>query len=327
MSGAVGAVGSAPPVVPTGAGAAGVAGAGALLPEGAPLSGVVLNDAMSALYVMLSQQRQLGMEAGKNRVDDNQKLRDQALADERAALQRQKANEADSGRGFFGSIGHLLGDVVDDAVHLRVERTVTDAIHDTEDAWNSPAFWNDLEKGALAVAKVAAVVASVAVTAATLGAGAPVIAVAALALSLGGEVVSDTRVFGDGASKWVGMCMEGAGAALSLGGTLAVSGASVAARTLATVGAVAMTTSGAADVVAGGAHIRNGDFAANAQQASADAEAARQRGERMDELTKWIVDELKDDDKSHERALQTLQGAMQTNDQTAVLATSVPLKG
>jgi hypothetical protein len=315
MSGAVGAVGSAPPVVPTGAGAAGVAGAGALLPEGAPLSGVVLNDAMSALYVMLSQQRQLGMEAGKNRVDDNQKLRDQALADERAALQRQKANEADSGRGFFGSIGHLLGDVVDDAVHLRVERTVTDAIHDTEDAWNSPAFWNDLEKGALAVAKVAAVVASVAVTAATLGAGAPVIAVVALALSLGGEVVSDTRVFGDGASKWVGMCMEGAGAALSLGGTLAVSGASVAARTLATV------------VVAGGAHIRNGDFAANAQQASADAEAARQRGERMEELTKWIVDELKDDDKSHERALQTLQGAMQTNDQTAVLAASVPLKG
>lgn len=326
MSGAVGAVGSAPPVVPTRA-ATGGAGAATLLPEGAPLSGVTLNDAMSALYVMMSQQRQLGMQSGKNRVDENKKLRDAALSDERAALERQKANEADSGRGFFGSIGHLLGDVADDVVHLRVDRAVTDAVHDTEDAVNSPAFWSDLEKGALAVAKVAAIVGSVAVTAATLGAGAPAIAVVALALSVGGEVVTETRVFGDDASKWVGLGLEAAGAALSFGGTLVTSGASVATRALTTVGAVATTTSGAADVVAGGAHIRNGDFAANAQEASADAEAARHRSERMDELTKWVVDELKDDDKSQERALQTLQGAMQTNNQTAVIAASVSLKG
>lgn len=326
MSGAVTGVGATTPVVQTGASADG-AGASALLPEGAPLSGPVLNDAMTALYVMMSQQRQLGMQAGKNRVDENQKLRDGALADERAALQRQQANEADSGRGFFGSIGHLLRDVADDAVHLRADRAVTDAVHDTEDAWDSPAFWNDLEMGALATAKVAAIVGSVAVTAATLGAGAPGIALAALALSVGGEVVSETRVFGDGASKWVGLGMEVAGAALSFGGTLATSGASATTRALSTVGAVATTTSGAADVVAGGAHVRNGDFAASAQEASADAEAARQRSERMDELTKWVVDQLKDDDKSHERALQTLQGAMQTNNQTAVIAASVSLKG
>jgi hypothetical protein len=88
-----------------------------------------------------------------------------------------------------------------------------------------------------------------------------------------------------------------------------------------------MATSGGADVVAGGAHIRNGDFAAKAQDAAADAEGAKQRSERLDQLTTWIIDELKDSDKSHERAMQSVQGAMQTNDQTAVIAASVSVKG
>jgi hypothetical protein len=228
---------------------------------------------------------------------------------------------------LFDSVGHLFGDVADDVVHLRVEGAISDAAHDAEDACNSPAFWNDLENGALDVAKVAAVVGSVALTAGSLGAGAPAIALAALALSVGGAVVSDTRAFGDKATLWVGVGLEAAGAALSLGGTLAASGASAASRALTAVGTVATATSGAARVVAGGAHIRNGEFAANAQDAAADAQQAKDRSQRMDQLTKWVIDELKDDDKSHQRALQTLQGAMQTNNQTAVIASSLPVKG
>jgi len=142
----------------------------ALLPEpGSPLSGASLNDAMGALYLALSKQRQLSLRSDEATVQADQSLRDKDLTDEMAALARQMANEADSGRGFFDSIGHLFDDMARDFAGGRLGNLFDDIGADAEQAWNSPAFWNDLEKGAMAVAKVALVVASVAATLATAG--------------------------------------------------------------------------------------------------------------------------------------------------------------
>jgi hypothetical protein len=247
------------------------------LPDPIPLSSSVLNDAMSALYGLQSQQRQHDLTFGKGRVDEQQKQEKRAYEDEKKAI--AKAEEADS----------------------------------------KHSFWSSLESGALAVAKVALVVGAAATTIATAGAGSPLIVGAALALSAGSTVVSETKCFGS-ASQWVALGLGVAGAGVGVAGTLASAAASGAMRSLAEVGGVATAVGGSAEVGAGAAHVVAGNYAADAQNADADAEKAKKQGERLQQAAQWVIDEMKQDDKAHEAALQTLQGAMQTNDQTAVAA-------
>ena len=63
--------------------------AASLLPDAQPLSSATLNDAMSGLYVVLSQSRQNSLRSSDQRVEENQTLRDKALADAKAAIERQ----------------------------------------------------------------------------------------------------------------------------------------------------------------------------------------------------------------------------------------------
>jgi len=298
-----------------------------LLPDPtAQLSGAALNDAMGALYLSLSQQRQLSMQSGEASVRADQALHDQQLADETAALQRQLANEAENGRGFFGSIGHLFDDMAQDVADGHLSSLFGDISRDADQAWNSPAFWSDLEKGALAVAKVALAVGAVAATVATAGAGGVLVAGAAVALSAGGTAVTETHCFG-GASTGVGLSLELGGAALGFAGGLAAVGAGTGSRVIAAVGAGCTVAGGGAEAVAGGAHIRNGDFAVQAQDAAADAEQANLGASQLQTIAEWVVDELKASDKTQQRAEESLTGAMQTNDQAAVSAASISLRG
>jgi hypothetical protein len=300
---------------------------GALLPDAEPPSATSMNDAMSALYLALSELSQNSTAAGSMRVESDQRASQRALEDQQAALQRQQDNEATHGRGFFSSIGHLVGDELHDAVHLRVAQAGKDAVGDTEEAWKSPAFWNDLEKGALVVAKVAAVVGSSVVTAASFGAGAATIAGAALLLSVGGEVVSDTQCFGK-ASAYVAVGLDVAGAVTGGVGAATAAGATVASKTAMTVGATVSGFGGEAQAVAGSAHIKTQDFAANVQESGADAQHAIDQGEQMQQLAGWVVDDLKAEHKTSSGTLQALQGALQANDQSnAAAAAHISMKG
>ena len=183
-------------------------------------------------------------------------------------------------------------------------------------------FLSDLEKVAMDVAKVAAVVGSVAVTVGTAGAGSPLIVAAAIALSVGGTIVSETNCFGS-ASSWVGLGLTVAGSAIGLGLSMGVTGLTAGAKLLTTSGNVAEIVGGAASVTGGAAHIANGVSQEHVQQDLADETQATQQADRADRLTQWVLDEMKADDKSYQTALQSLAGAIQTNDNANASTTAI----
>ncbi|MGD0526803.1 MAG: hypothetical protein ABSE49_16775 [Polyangiaceae bacterium] len=324
---------STTPVAVTSTGEATTTTEATLLPDADAPSGASLDDALGVLYQAMSQQSANSMQAGEATVKVDEKQEQQALADEQAAEARAQAAQANHGRGFFSSIGHLVSDVTKDATHLKPEALVKDTVSDVKDAANSPAFWNDLEKGALYVAKVAAVVGSAVVTTASFGAGAATIAGAALLLSVGGEIVSDTKCFGN-ASTAIGVGMELGGAAVGVGGAAAASAGLVtmnlssASKTALGVGAAFSALGGTSEAVAGGAQIVNADFAATAQHAAADAQQAVNQNAELQQSVGWEIDDLKAASKTEKGRQQAVQGAIQANDQsTAAAAATISVKG
>ena len=247
-----------------------------LLPDPqVPFSEGTADDAMNGLYTAISEQQQNQLLSGETEVSENSALRAQALASQRAAIQRE---EADRPHGF----------------------------------------WSHFEKIAIDVAKVAAIVGSVAVTAATAGAGSPLIVAAAIALSVGGAVVQQTQCFGAKASAWVGLGLELAGAGTGFVSSLAATGLSAGAQALASAGRGSMVLAGVADGAAGTSEVVNGVAEEHAQLDAADATQAQVQADRESRLTDWVISELQGQQKSNQGALQTLQGAIQTNDETAV---------
>lgn len=322
MSGGVTPVRPASPPGSAPAGAPG--GAGSLVPAGAPLTLGGIDDALALLYVAMSKQRENGTAAGKERVQSTEDEKKIELQKEEAARHRQE--QAQSGPGFFQSIGKLIGDVAGDLATGRIDHVVDDGTKDISAAVNSPGFWRDLEQGALWVAKVAAVVGSTALTVATCGAAGATLALAGVALAAGGEVVSRTRMFGD-ASTAVALGLDIGGAVAGLGGTIATATGSVATTAnagLVNFGRAAEMTGGAATVVQGGAHVRTTNFEGDAQQAAADATEAARAEARMETLVQHVIDEMKADDKERQKGLQTVQGTIKTNDQ-ATAAAVMPL--
>jgi hypothetical protein len=184
----------------------------------------------------------------------------------------------------------------------------------------------------MTVAKVALAVGAVAATVATGGAGSPLLVCAALALSAGGMVVSETKAFGN-ASDAVAAGMEIASGVLTLGAGFATTATAVApaassgAKLAGTVSTTANAVGGGAEVVGGAIHVEVGECAADAQYAAADAQQALHQMDRMDRLVRSVIDNATDDDKSRERTLGSIQGAIQTNNETAVIAASVSVKG
>jgi hypothetical protein len=231
----------------------------------------------------------------KERVVEDQQLREKAFNDELAAIQRQ------------------------------------------EDAARNGGFWQDVENTAMTVAKVALVVGAVAGTVASAGTASPLLVCAALALSAGGMVVSETKAFGD-ASAGVAAGMEITAGVLTLGvglasaaapaaSTAAVPAASSGSNVLGTVSTTANAVGSGAEVAGGAAHVVVGEYAAEAQYAAADVEQAIHQMDRMDRLVRTVIDNAKGDDKSREHTLASIQGAIQTNNETAIIAASISVKG
>ena len=64
-------------------------------------------------------------------------------------------------------------------------------------------------------------------------------------------------------------------------------------------------------------------YSADAVDAQANGKATKQQMARLDRLMQWVIDGVKETDGSHKRAMETLQGAMQTQGQTLVIASSM----
>lgn len=235
-------------------------------PPTSPAAPGTYDDAVSSLYLVLSELRQSDVTQGEDRVEENETEEQQQEGVQRTALQQAQANQANAGHGFFASVGDFFSDVASDVAHGRLGSAVDDAKRDLDSAWNSPQFWGDLEKGCEGLAIVAAAVVT---TVATFGTGsvaaAVVIAAAAAGAAAGG----------------------GAGAAAA----------------------------------------RSQHFAATATDANADATAAGDQMQELQQLTTDVLAEVKQTDQSHQRALQSLVDASQTADATVVAPTTMTVQG
>lgn len=144
------------------------------------------------------------------------------------------------------------------------------------------------------------------------------IALAGLALSYGGSEAAKAGtfdgVFGEGSSQWIGLGMQFGGAAITGAAGLAsgpglVNGANTAA---AVASGVSGTANGADKIVlAVHEHER--------ATADIDAEQARYRLARLDRLIQTVIDGAKHASDSHRRAAETIQGVVQTANDTQLM--------
>ena len=329
-----------------------------LMPEPC-LTNARLQDAMGSLYQFLSVQGQNGVASAENQVNVQTAVRDLHFQREQDAIGREEAAAGQGSRGFFASIGHLLSDVAGDLTHLRIADAVSDSKDDIGAALSSPQFWRDLASGATTVLKgaelvmasavafyvagpagVAYVVAEpnspatkactlageTALTVATCGAAAPTIAgtilvTSAVALSASGYVISETGCLDHTKVAWLGTALQLGGGALALG----VAGGGTD-RTVQTLLGAQKAVTGGAQTVAGVADVKVAGFDGDAEDARADQQAQRLDIERLERAVRWVLDNAKWDKESNQRTLETLRGAMNTNDQTAV-ASAAALRG
>lgn len=308
-------------------------GTASLLPEspGAPQA-ADLDCAMGQLYELMAAQRSVHDAAATHSIDCREKEAKAALQREFDALQRAEAHEPESGRGFFSCIGKIVGDVADDLVHLRVSGAVEHLKANAEEAWNSPRFWAELERGAIVVAKVAAIVGSAVGTIATLGAAGPLLVAVVIGVALSGAamVQDETHVLqklgvSDDVAKWASIGCSIAGSVI-VGGAGASAMLANAASKAATIGHAIQVTSSlvgaSAQTVAAGAHVRSGDHAALAEEAQADRVEQQHVRSRLERMIRELVDCVKETDKSSQRSIEALQGAMHIHNQTLVLSTA-----
>jgi len=112
-----------------------------------------------------------------------------------------------------------------------------------------------------------------------------------------------------------------AGSACALTGSLASVG-NVAKSGATAVKATADIVNGAVEVGAGVTGMVSSQYQADATDRGADAKEADVAIKHLQQLIEWVIDGVKDTDKSHERALRTLSGAMQTQAQTLTIASA-----
>jgi hypothetical protein len=314
-------------------GAAGVAAPLLPAPGACGLAGVA--DAMASLYTLMQGQETSGTRLATERVSTKDGEHQHHLQEEKDALDRAR-RASDGGRGFFGSLGKVVGDVVGDVATLHLHDLVTDTKNNLSDIADSPRFWRELESGAMDVAKWAGRIAAVtvAVSAGVAGCAAggvggvvvAAVAFSAAAASTSGAVISETHAAGrdsDTLGTWLelggGVAGAGAGVAAGASGLMAKVPKEVLAVS-ASIGLVGGVAAGAAGMAGGAAHIVNGAFEADVVQANADALQARHMMKRVEAEMEEIVSALQDVTKSHERARACLADAMQTYQTTQLTA-------
>jgi len=319
-----------------------------LMPEPQPMSDAG-GDPMAVLYELISKQRNNDTESGKAGVEHNRELQKAQQVKEEADFKKQE-DAAQSAKvwGIFGKVASLVAVAVSAvaavfscgaASALCVAACILSAAafaegesHVLLKLTNNP----DVEKAFQLGCGIGAALCSGGAGIAATGAGlvGQVAEVAGAAAKVGQEVVSNVTT--DKGWGYVAMGLGMAGAAGDMGFALssAIKGAAsvaTAAADTAKSGATlvegakvsAAVVSCAAGTAAGVGTIVSSQFDAASIDFEADAKQAQMRIAHLQQLVEWAVDGIKETDKSHERALKTLSGAIQTKGQTLAMASAM----
>lgn len=260
-----------------------------------------LNDAAAnallAFHALLLRRRDTATTDHEERIAEWEESRDREIENEKQAIQRAVDADRDRG-GFLSDVGSALKHAVGDVATLHF----SDAIDDVNrDCVQDPQFWKDMESGAGAIGRWAALAGSALLVASSMGAATPALILACSALALNGASVAEADFH---AFEKLGMTPETAswvGVACSVGGSLALAGASAAAagndamaRAARASDALNMTGVAGSAVVRGGAGIGVAKFREDAADAETDAKAAQLSRARIQRHIERALDELKD---------------------------------
>jgi hypothetical protein len=251
---------------------------------------------------------------------------DRARQEHLDAVKHEAEEEAKKGSGFFGSIGSVIKDTVHDAVTLHVQDIVTDAKDNVVKAANSKQFWQDLEAGAVEVAKWGAVATSAAVAVATCGSAtagtvAVVCAVAGASLSAAAAAESEGHFLqkagvDEKTDGWLvmGGTLAGAGASAvggfaaashmaaaaasqattSAGSQATTSAATALSRETAKVGAQLQLVNAAVDTGGGAAHMVVAKFDSDLAHTKVETKAAEMRKTMLQRIVQELSQDLKE---------------------------------
>ena len=308
---------------------------GSVLPSPLPLDANGTASAIGALYLLVAKRRDSQSAGAKVQIEASEKQAHAHLEQQMDALAREAAHREDSGEGLFASLGKIVGDLVDDVVHVQIGDAFEHLGENGEAMMDSPKFWAELEDGAILVGKIAAVAASAAGTVASFGAAGPVMVAVIIGVSLSAaSMVQDEAHLLErlGVDKdvaaWASVGCAVAGAIVTAGAGTATTAASQAAQASqfskgmrgAALGMGALSAE--SKVAAGGAHIERGRHAEIAENAVADRQAAIFASARMHRQVDALIEAFAESDKSASRTLESLQGVVHTHGQSLVLSTA-----
>jgi len=294
-------------------------------------------DPMAMLYELISKQRNNDMTSGKANVDHNRQLEKAEQLKEQAAFKKQEdAQNSANTWGIFGKIASVVaiaasgvaavcscGAASGLCIGACILSTVAFAESETHvltQLTGNP----DVDKAFQIGCGIGAALCSGGAGIATLGSS--VLVGASEIVSSGCKVGQETLgAVDDKGCQDASMAFGIGGAAAGVVGSLGSVG-NVAAASSNTAKSIAKATAdvveGAGEVGSGMASIGTSQYEADATDRGADAKQAQMAIDRLQTLTNWLVDGIQETDKSHERALSTLSGAMQTKAQTLVIASA-----
>jgi hypothetical protein len=203
------------------------------------------------------------------------------------------------------------------------------AVAQKEAAAKSRGFWGDFGNILGDVAKVAGIVAAVAVTVCTAGGAGPVaaLAIAGIILSSASFVDGEFHVLqklgvDPKVTGWVDTGMAVAGAVCSFGAGAASAG-SAAVDTASTVARMASVTSGVASMVKGGSTVEEGLAESRCDEAGADAVQAEVQSADTLRFMGLVISETESSDDSSKQIMSTVVVTKGIQDTTAVAAAMV----
>ena len=295
-------------------------------------------DPMSMIYDLLSKQRSNDMKAAQTHVNRNHDLARTEQLKEQADFKKQEDDKANAEAwGIFGKIASCVAIAIS-AVAAVCSCGAASALCVGACCLSALAFadgetqclskltgdpnaskWFDMGCGIGA----ALCTGGAGLAASGVSVGAKVLEVAGSACKIAQQVIANTS--NDQGWQYAAM---GLGVAGAIGDVSMVFGGAAKA-TSSVFGAATKTVkvaAGATEAVAAGAQgtatIGTSEYEASALDHETDAKVAAMQIAHLEQLTQWVVDGIKDTDKSHERALRTLSGAIQTQAQTLVIASA-----
>jgi hypothetical protein len=242
------------------------------------------HDALSLMYFFEAKDQSLSVDGGTARIQGLQAERNRSFVQERQAI--AKEDDAAKQGGFWGDMGHILGDV----------------------------------------AKVAGIVAAVAVTVCTAGTAAPVaaLAIAGILLSSASFVDGEFHVLqklgvDPKAAGWVDTGMAVVGAVCSFGAGAASAGGAAAGAASA-IGRGASVASGVASMAQGASTIEVGQAQSASDEASADQVQAQAQSADALRFMQVVITETESSDDAAKQIMSTITVTKGIQNNTAVEA-------